>query len=107
MDIQEEIKQIIATSVFLDESRKQKLLEILKIATPQEQEKLFAALKSEKEIIREILLRYIETKGEEAIENLDILLKTGKRQVATSVEKQEKKSEDVKAEALLDQLEQI
>ena len=107
MELQTEIKQAIDTSIFLDDLRKKRLLEILKIATPQEQEKLLEILKSEKSTIGKIIRQYIAREGEKAIESLNLVISKGQRKTLVATEKKEKTAEDAKVEDLLKQLDQI
>lgn len=98
------IQKLIDGSLFLDEKRKKKLRKALKKASDKDKKELVKILESEDEAISEIIENYINSKGKEALSELDRILGKGKLSVSKLKEKKEKKAEEKKMEKLLEDL---
>ncbi|MBU1992763.1 MAG: hypothetical protein ABH856_04320 [Patescibacteria group bacterium] len=103
-EIETKIEKLIATSLFLDNTRKEKLRKVVKKATPEEKERLVKVLESEKTEISGIVQNYIKNNGKEAVANLNRTIKKGKLKLRKTKEVKENKKEEAEMEDLLDRL---
>lgn len=102
--LQEQIRKLLDTSLFLDSERKKCILELLSAMTSQEQEELFSLLKSEKNDISEIISNFLAKKGPEGVEILNNGLAKIRRTFLRSSESSSHKKEEQAAEGLLSSL---
>jgi len=71
LKIDKEIKDLIKTSLFLDSARKNKLLEILEVASESEKKTILKTLRKDKKDFEKMIKNFISKKGEEGIQILD------------------------------------
>lgn len=100
----ENLEKLIKSSLFLDKSRKKKLLENFSHLTSEEQNKLQVLLQKEKKVLKESLKKYLRIKGKEGFAELTAILTKGKSGFSKHTEEKERKSEGEMSEDILDQI---
>ena len=100
------IAELIKKSLFLDENRKAKLIDLLAGGGAREEEEILQTLEKGKQLLKEGFKTYLKTGGKEAKETLDRFFLKTKTVVSKGEEVREKITATKEAQDILSQINQ-
>lgn len=99
-----EIKKLLKKSLFLDESREEKILGLVDDFNEEELKAFGEVLKSEEKSIGEIFKKLLEQEGDEGLQKIKMFVSQSETVISGESENIEHKKEEEEMSDLLDQL---